>query len=112
MKILYLIGVSLFLVINLSSCKKHATGAFFVSESGKVKIEVTGSQVPLDPWMVNLKVIVNNQPLYELSQIEVFASTIDSSTVDFIFRDGIYTVTIQQMDGSLYPIPIIKLPVK
>ena len=96
MKSFYLIGLSLFLLVALSSCKKQAAGAYFVSESGKVKIEVTGTQVPLDPWLVNLKVIVNEKPLYELSQIEVYASAIDSSTVDFIYTDGAYTVTFNK----------------
>lgn len=107
-----LIGLSLCLLVILSSCKKQAAGAYFVSESGKIKIEVTGSQFTLDPWMVNLKVMVNDQPLYELSQLEVHASTIDSSTVDFVFVDGAYKVNIRQMDGSIYPIPIVKLPVE
>ena len=104
--------IILFVLLTLSSCKKQAAGAYFVSESGKVKIAVTGTQVTLDPWLVTLQVIVNEKPLYELSGIEVYASSIDSTTVDFIFRDGAYTVNIQQMDGSVYPIPIMRLPVK
>lgn len=102
--------VTLFIFFTFSSCKKEATGAEYVSESGNLKIEVTGTHIPFDPWLVTVSVIYNQKPLYEISQIEVYASEIDSSTVSFDWSKGACTINIEQMDGSIFPIPIMKLP--